>query len=480
MSLKQRAIKGTFWSFTEQLSVKGINFIVQIFLARLLAPKDFGLIAMMTIFITIGSAIVGGGMTQSLIRTPKANDRDFSTVFYINIVVSFFVYGVIYIVAPYIAGFYSQPLLNDLVRVYSLVIPIKAFMAVQNTILIKQMDFKTLVFIQTPSILISGIIAIYLAHKNFGAWALVYMQIIQAILMTLQYWFYSEWKPKLIFDKTKFYGHFNFGYKLTLNTFLNSFFNELYNIIIGRHYTSATLGLYNRAYTFQNLPGFIFARALNKITYPLFSEFQKDNKTLKSIYKDITSQMMVIYTPIMVFFMYMSESFLGFLLTDKWLEAAPFLTILSIAGLSFPIQSYNYNILKAKGKSGEVLKLNTISKALTIIGILVVLPYGIYPLVIFQSLMGIVTLLLFAYSTGIVINYSVIHQLRDLLPIVLISILCGFMGYIISNSLVADKQYFLIICVYFLCFSVFYFGILTMYKYTPFMKLLKLSKSLIK
>ncbi len=473
MSLKQKAVKGTAWAFLEQVSLKGVNFFVQILLARILLPEDFGLIAMMTIFITIGYAVVDSGMAQSLIRTKDANQGDFSTVFFLNVAVSVFFYLFIYLVAPAIAKFYDKPELVSLLRVFGLVIPIKSFMMVQKSILTKKLNFKKQMLIQTPSLLISGVLGIYLAKALQNAWALVYMQLCFVSLMTLLFWIFTSWRPKMILDINKLKVHFNFGYKLTLNSLVNAFFAEIYNIVIGKYFSASMLGLYNRAHTFQFLPGFIVARTINRVTYPLFSEIQNENERLKSAYKKITLQIMLLFTPIMVFFFYMSEEFIVFLLTEKWIEASPFLKILAIGGITFPISAYNWNILNAKGRSDLVLKVNLIAKGITVFGLFIALPFGIMTLVYSRVLTSLISLSLFCIYSGKYINYSIFEQYKDLAPIIINAFGAGLISWYLVGLIHIESNIILLV-LFVLVFSFLYFGVFLILKYKPLLFTLSL------
>src|SRR5690606_9889301 len=204
MSLKKQAIAGVKWTFVQQFSVQIINFSVQIVLARLLMPEMFGLIAMVVIFISIGQTLMDGGMTSSLIRTKNPDQLDYSTVFVTNIIVSCIIYGVVYLFAPYIAKFYNQAILTDIVRLFALTFVIRALVAVHDAKLTKEMNFKLQMKLQIPATIISGIVGVAMAYKGYGVWSLVWLNLVQAIIFTVQYWVFVDWRPSLIFDKNRF------------------------------------------------------------------------------------------------------------------------------------------------------------------------------------------------------------------------------------------------------------------------------------
>src|SRR5690606_17573370 len=328
MSLKQKTINGLFWTFGEQFASKGIGFIVSIILARILLPEEFGLIAMIMVFIGIGHSMVDSGMTSSLIRTINPNQRDYSTVFFINVIVSFLVYGIIYLTAPAIAAFYEQPILADLVRVYALIIVIQSFVTVQITRMTKEMNFRIQVIILIPSIIVGGIVGIVLALNGWGVWSLVYMALVRTLISTIQYWFYTGWRPDWVIDRERLWEHFNFGYKLTLAGILNTIFVNAYNIVIGKFFSSTQVGDYSNAAQLRMFPVKSLSGALKKVTYPLFSDIQEDNDKLRMVYRKVMMQSMFIITPILSYAFISAEPLFRFILTEKWLPAVPYFRIL--------------------------------------------------------------------------------------------------------------------------------------------------------
>lgn len=429
MSLKQKTISGLFWTFGEQFTSKGIGFLVQIVLARILLPEEFGLIAMITVFIGIGHSMVDSGMTSSLIRTINPDQRDYSTVFYINVIVSFVVYGIIYVCAPAIGSFYEQPMLVDLVRVYALIIVIQSFVTVQITRMTKEMNFRIQMIIQVPSIIVGGIVGIILASRGWGVWALVYMALVKTIISTVQYWFYTGWRPDWVFDRQRLWEHFNFGYKLTLAGFINIIFINAYNIVIGKFFSAAQVGFYSKADDLQRFPVQSISTALSKVTFPMFSEIQKDNVKLKMVYRKVMQQVMFWITPMLTFGYIAAEPLFRYVLTEKWLPAVPYFQVICFVGLLYPIQAYNLNVLKVKGRSDLFLKLSIIKRSITTLGIILAIPYGIFALLYFQVINSLISYFINSYYTGIFIQYPALKQLRDIIPIILIGIGSGIATY---------------------------------------------------
>ena len=238
MGLKEQATKGVFWVFAEQFGSQLIGFVINLVLARVLLPSDFGTIALYGILMSVSAVLVNGGLTSSLVRAQHVDERDLSTVFWFNLVVSLILYLFVYIIAPYFANFYNIPILTDLIRVYGVILIIDSFASVQVSRVLKSMNFKTAFKIQLPSMLIGGVIGIYFALNGFGVWSLVYSSLIQNFVYTLQYWLYSDWRPTFIFDKQRFKYHFSFGIKITASALLDTIFNNLYNIIIGKKFST--------------------------------------------------------------------------------------------------------------------------------------------------------------------------------------------------------------------------------------------------
>jgi len=433
MSLVYKARSGIIWSIGQQFSVKFISLFITIILARLLSPAEFGLIAMLSIFIAIGTSLMDSGLTSSLIRTRLAGQKDYSTVFFFNLLGSVTVYLLFYLSAPLIAKFYHQPALSNIVRVYGLTFIINAFFSIQNTLLTKELRFKLQTVIQIPSVIIGGGLGIYLASSGFGVWSLVYMSLTNAGISTILHWYYSNWRPRLIFSKRSFKKHFHFGYKMTLSGMLDTVYQNLYTIIIGKYYAATQLGFYSRADSLSQLPVSIISTAINKVAYPMFSNISNDDLKLKLAYKKLMQQVLFWNAPILIFLAVIAEPLIVQMFTEKWLPSVPYFRILCIAGIMYPIHSYNLNILKVKGHSGQFLRLEIIKKVLSVIGIICVIPFGIFGLLYFQLFFTVISYYINSSQSGKLINYPLKEQLHDLMPILILSGLLGLGCYYLSQ-----------------------------------------------
>lgn len=432
-SLGSQAVNGAFWTYLQQFGTLGIQFIVTTILARLLEPAEFGLIGMITVFVQISHMLVQGGMTQSLIRTKSITNDDLSTVFYFNLGISTLLYGVLYICAPYIAAFYKQGVLVDILRVYSLVFVINSFGIVQITMLTKALNFKRQTWVTVVSLVSGATVGISLAYLGFGVWSLVYSQVVTASVATILYWITSSWKPSLLFNSEKFKYHFNFGYKLTLSGLLNTVFQNIYLIIIGRAFNATQLGYYTQAVKLRNLPVNSFSNSLQKVTFPLFSKC-KDDIELKALFRKISITVIYIIAPILFFIAALSHELIEFLFTSKWLPAAPYLSLLCFAGILQPIHAFNLNILLVRGRSDLFFKLALLKKSLVVLILLISVKYGIIGLIIGQILNSLIALPINAYYINKYLKYSFWDQVLDLLPSILLSGGIAFSVFYFKNN----------------------------------------------
>ena len=460
MSLGKKTVSGIAWTFSQQFSVQLITFIVQIVLARLLSPKEFGLIAMLAVFIGIGNSLVDSGLTSSLIRTPDAGQRDYSTVFFINLAGSIIVYFSLFFAAPLIAEFYNQgELLISIIRVYTLSFIIRAFVSVQTTILTKAMNFKIQMMMQIPSVIAGAAVGIFLAYRGYGVWSLVWYELTHTSLFTLQHWFHSKWYPQLIFDRQRLKQHFLFGYKLTLAGILNIIFNNIYTLVIGKFYSAGQLGFYNRADTFRMMPVQNISTALSKVTYPMFALIQDDDVKLRSAYKKLMQQVCFWVSATMVLAIIVSEPVFKFILTDKWMPAVPYFQILCIPAILYPLQVYNLNILTVKGRSDLFLRLEIFKKAVIAAGVLAALPFGIYGLLYVQIAIAIVSFYINSYYSGKLIGYHVGAQMIDILPTFALAAAVGLLVYAANLYFYSQVSDLLKICLSaFLFFGTFIGG----------------------
>lgn len=434
-TLRNKAISGIFWSFLQKVGSRGVIFIVMIFLARLLNPKDFGLIGMLMIFIEVSQAIVDGGFNLALIQKKDTNDEDYSSVFYINLIVSGILYAILFFTAPIIANFYHQPLLIPLTRVLGLVFVINAFSFVQETRLKKDIHFKTLMLIHIPSTIIGGIISVMMAIYGLGVWSIVGLQLTTRFAYTVQIWIRAKWKPLFSFHIKNIWSLFSFGGKIMLTSIITSVYNNIFMVIIGRLYPASSVGYYQNAYNVAFTPANTITSVMNDVAFPAFSSIQDDNRRLKIGYKNLMQQAVFWICPLYTLAGVLAKPLFEFVFTPKWLSAVPYFQCLCIVGIFHPLKTYNLNIVNVKGRSDLFLKLQVVWRVFITIGIIVTASYGIKALVIVQALSYVFAFLLFGYYAGRFIQYSISEQLKDILSILLLSVSVGLVVLFVDNSL---------------------------------------------
>lgn len=456
MSISKQARSGMVWTFAQQFGNQLVGFGISLVLARILIPAEFGLIGMIAVFISVGQTLVQSGLTQSLIRTPDITNADYSTVFFYNLAVSILVYILVYLGAPYIAVFYDQEILTGLTRLYCLVFIINGFSAVQQARFTRQMNFKIQTIISLPATLIGGGVGILLATMDYGVWSLVWSQLVVAGIGSVLFWIFSGWSPGFIFRFSLFKQHFGFGIKLAVSGLLDTIFNNAYLIIIGKFFAPAQVGYFTRAETMRQLPVTNLSTALNKVTYPLFAQIQDDELRLKDVYSQLMKIVVFIIAPTMVVLGVLAEPLFRFLFTARWLPAVPYFQILCVVGILYPINSYNLNVLKVKGRSDLFLKLEVIKKLL-IIGIIVgTIPFGIYALLWGQVVMAIFGFFINSHYTGKFISYSAFSQIMDLMPSILLAIIAGIGCYILDKLVMQNFMDFIRILTGVLSYAIVY------------------------
>jgi len=438
-TLRESAWSSVFWAAIEQFSERGLGFIFSIILARILLPEDFGLIAVVAIFIKLGSLIVSSGMTSSIIRSKDLNQSDYSTVFYFNILMAGLIYGIIFFLAKPIANFYNNPLLVDLTRILSLTILLQSFSSMQYTLFMKQMNFRKLTFIGIPSLFTGALVGVWMAYNEYGVWSLVGQSIVTALLRLALLWTRNSWKPQAIFDLVVLRRHFYFGINLSAAGMINAIFNEIYVVVIGRFFNMAQVGFYQRSLSMSRIPSRTLALIVHKVSFPLLSKIQDKEVQLKSIYKKIFQMVIFIIAPIMIYFGVVAEPLFRFILTEKWLPAVPYFQILVMPAILYPIQAFNMEIVIVKGKSNLFLKAQIINKIFLVIAVLLTFPYGILGLLYGSVVVSILAVIINIYYAAPLIDYGYKEQFLDLLPTALLAISMGLLVWI-SNKLLLEAD----------------------------------------
>lgn len=434
MQLKEKSISGFLWVFLDQVGGQLIGFLVSIVLARILVPEDFGLIAMTTLFVNIGNTLMDSGLTSSLIRSKDNKQIDYTTVFYINVTVGILIYILLYFTAPFVADFYKSPVLEQILQVYTLTFIINSFFAVQKAILVKDMNFKYQLRISIPSLILSGVLGVYLAYLGWGVWSLVYMYLVKSVIDGILYWLLIKWRPTIEFSLSVAKYHLKYGLNICISSLIHVLYTDLYNLFIGRVYNSAILGFYYRANSTKTLVVNNLSTALDKVLFPVFAHIQDDDVRLKQVYRRVMQQVFFWVCPILAYFLIMAEPIFTFVFTEKWLPAVPYFQILCLVGILTPIQTYNVNILKVKGRSDLVLRLEYIKKPIFIIGIFISIKFGIMALMWNQVIANLIGLFINSYYSGKMINYNLFEQLKDLSKTIITTLIVAALGFFVLTT----------------------------------------------
>ena len=376
-SLKHNAIHGVGWSFIDNIASSGITFLVGLVLARLLTPKEYGIMAMIAVFIAVSNSIIDSGFSNALIRKTRIERVDYNTVFYFNLTVSILIYTLLYLAAPAISVFFKESVLVEIIRILGLVLIINAFSVIPRTQFVRDVNFKTQTKVSLISSISSGVFGIGMALGGMGVWSLVGQQLSRQFLNTLFLWIYSKWYPVWEFSRKSFKELFEFGSKLLLSGLLDTIYKNIYYIIIGRFYTSAQLGQYTRADQFNMIFSSNLTSVVQRVSYPVLSSIQEEPERLREAYQKVIKITMLITFACMLGLAAVAKPLILILIGEKWLPAVYFLQIICFSGMLYPLHAINLNILQVKGRSDLFLKLEIIKKIIAVGPIVVGVVYGI-------------------------------------------------------------------------------------------------------
>jgi O-antigen/teichoic acid export membrane protein len=429
LDLKKQSINGVIWTFIDILINRGAYFIATIVLAGILGPKEFGLLGMIMVFVAIGNSLVDSGMSTSLLRSNNVSENDYSTVFITNILMSVLVYIILFFSAPYIAFFYKQPVLVGVIRWYCLGFVITSFRSIHSVRLMKEMKFKKLTLLDLPGIVCSVVIAVWMGYSSYGIWSLVALFLINQIVSTITYWIFIKWRPNLYFDFENYKKHFRFGYKLVLSSQINTIFENVYNVIIGKFYSVQMLGFYERAYTFNNYPISVLSGTIMKVSLPSLVLVKNDSERLQNAYKNIMQMTFLLSASCLSFASLLAPQIFTLILGKKWLEIVPLFQVLSICFVFYPIHSLNINVLNVFGRSDLFLKLEIVKKMMLVVVVAICFSFGIMGLVWASAINSVLALIINTHYGGKFLNYPTKNQLLDLLPTIIIVFLSILIVY---------------------------------------------------
>lgn len=460
-NLRQKTFAGMIWTFAKHLSLEGFAFIQGIILARLLMPKDYGLIAMTQIFFAIAGTFIDSGFTSALVRKKDRKEIDYSTVFVTNVVMTSFFAIVLCLCAPLIAKFYNEPILKDIVRANAVLLVMNSVNAVQGTRLRINLQFKITSFISVVCNVTIGIATIIFAYLGFGVWSLIYPNYLAPFLYFFMYWYFQRWRPKINFSWKIWKEYFAYGSNLLISSLINTIWNNIYPLIIGKKYSAIDLGYYSRAWGYAKLPANTFQGVLGTVTFPVLCSIQDDDARLRDAYRRLIRVTGFVVFPMLIGLAVLAKPVILVLITEKWAATIPYLQVVCLAVMWQPINALNLNLLKVKGRSDLYLRLVFIKKAFSLCVILLTMNINVLAMCAGSVLTAYACLYINTYYTGKLIQVSLWTQLKDLFPSLIYSLT---MGGIVFLSTVFIENIYLQLFIGIAIGITYYFTISTFFK----------------
>lgn len=467
---------GLIWRFAERCGTQGVTLIVSIILARILEPSDYGNIALVTVFITILNVFVDGGLANSLIQKKDSDEKDFSTVFFFNILLCVLLYVLIYVSAPYISEFYEQDELTSVIRVLSLIIVISGIKNVQHAYVSKYLLFKKFFWSTLVGTVFAAIIGICLAYRGWGIWSLVVQQITSVFIGTIMLWLTVEWRPSLYFSFSRLKGLYGYGWKILLSSLLETLSNELRTMLIGKVYTSSDLAYYNQGQKFPSVIVTNINVSIDSVIFPAMSSVQDDRDKVKIMTRRAIKIGTFIMAPMMIGLAFMADVFVVTLLTDKWLFCVPYLRVFCITYMFYPLHTSNLNAIKAIGRSDIILKLQIIKKIIDLLLVIFCINISLDALALSMFISCALGLLINSWPNRKLLQYTFEEQLRDILPNILLAVFMGIWVYFVGFLPLSSVLVFLI---QILTGIIFYVSTSMLLKNESFIYMYKMLKTMI-
>lgn len=417
------------WRFAERSGAQIVKFCVELILARILLPDDYGLIALVTVFITISNVFVDSGLGNALIQKKDADQIDFSTVFFFNIVWCLVIYGVLFFTSPLIAKFFSQPEFSKILRVLGLQIIISGVKNVQQAYVSKKFMFKKFFFATLGGTVGAALIGIWMAYHGFGVWALVAQQLFNIIVDTVILWITVEWRPSRVFSWKRFKLLFSYGWKLLVSSLLEAIYNNIRQLIIGRVYSPADLAFYNRG---RQFPDFIISNinsSIDSVLLPTLASVQDKKEQVKQMTRRAIKTSTYIMAPLMLGLAAVAEPLIRVVLTEKWLPALPYLRIFCITFMFYPIHTANLNAIKALGRSDLFLKLEITKKIVGITVLLLTMKFGVLVMAYSLLFTTLTSQLINSWPNKKLLNYGYVEQVKDIIPNIILAFIMGTIVY---------------------------------------------------
>lgn len=431
-SLTDKTVKGVGWNSVDRIVNYGIGFVVGIVLARLLSPEEYGLIGIIGIFTAIFNIILDSGLSVALIRKHGVSDTDYCTVFWTNLMLSFVLTGILYFGAPFIGHFFNRPELVPYIHVMSFILVLNALSITQQAILTKRIDFKTQTKISLIAHTLSGVIGIVMAYTGFGVWALVAQQMSSRLFTTVLLWFFNKWWPKLVFSWNSFKDLFDFSWKLLVAQVISSLWTQVYQAVVGKVYSPATLGQYTRARQYGSLVSSSVGDVVLKVSLPVMSSIQNEDERLLRAFRTIIKVTMLISSVLLIGLSACAKSLIYVLIGEQWLPCVPMMQIMSFSLMLYPLQQINLNMLTVQGRSDIQLILQIIKCILAVGPILLGIYVGIYWMLAGSVVTSWIALIINSYYSGKKFNYKWWMQLKEVMPSLTTALIMAIPVYLLA------------------------------------------------
>lgn len=463
-----------YWSMLERFGTVGIQFVLQLVLARILAPDDYGLCAILLVFVNIFTLIVDSGLPMALVQQKQYSQKDYSSVFYAVLCLSVVAYGIIYLMAPACARFFDNETIISTLRVMSLSVIFCAVNSVQVAYVKSQMLFKEQFIASSVAVLVSAVVSIFMAVHGYGVWAIVYQYLISRVVVTIILAFTLSWHPTLEFSFGRIKVLFAYGWKLMASNFLSLIVSDLYTAVIGKVYTKAELGVYDTGSRIPTTISNSLTVSIGAVLFPLFSKHQDEPGTLRRYLHRANIISTLLIFPLMICIAASAEPIVMLVLTDKWAAAVPFMQIACLMYAFYPVHVNNLHVINAVGRSDIGLKLEIKKKLLDLIFLLLFISIGLWWVAVGRLLTSIIGLWINLKPTGRLIGYNVLQQLKDIMPIMCISVVTGVVLLLINEFATCSHIYVLLLQI--IAGVTVYFGMSYIFNRSALVMLLEMLK----
>lgn len=460
--LRKKTAKGLLWNSIHQFGMQGIQFCLMLVMARILSPSDYGILGLYSVFFALASIFIYCGFTEALIRKQNRTQTDMSTVFFFNVGMSIICYIIIFIIAPFVADFYKMPIITNLMRVAGLSVIFNALMAIHGAVMNFTLNFKTQAKISLTHSSVAGIAGLIFALCGLGVWSLILQGIVQSICGIILFWTLSKWRPTWEFSTKSVKEFWDYGSKLIVIGLINTIYNNIYPIVIGKSFSAATLGHYSRAHHWASFPSTNLTNMLKTVSFASLVKIQDDDIRLERVYRKMIRTSAFIIIPAMAGLSAIAKPLIYVVIGEKWALCASILQVICFTYMLAPIHSLNLNLLKVKGRTDLTLRISIVQKVLAIIALIIALPYGILAMCYAGIITSFLMLFMNTYYTGKFINVGFIRQMRDILPSFILSMIMMAIVFLIQSVI---PNIYLNLIVSIIIGIAFYYGFSVLFKF---------------